>query len=237
MAAAKLKNDDREAGSLRSRPYARLRPGGTTRRYEIVDAGTESVEQDLARAARLIGLLKRRGARNTPSPASFTLPLCTASLGSAEFLNRLTPMLQESHLGEDTLGFSAPVAAWQRNITATELFIAQCEPLHCFVALDDFDLARGGFGLLRYSALRCLKLDPALTTMAPENRFAHASVAATVKAARVLGLYCVAKDVQTASLARWLASAGVEFADRTSRAGKAGSTTRRARALVRASGA
>src|SRR5579872_6649562 len=57
--------------SLRSRPYARLRPGGTTRRYEIAETADASLEQDLSRAARLITLLKRRGARDTPAPASF----------------------------------------------------------------------------------------------------------------------------------------------------------------------
>jgi len=235
--AAKVKAEVGEAVSLRSRPYARLRPGGTTRRYEIVDAGTDSLEQDLKRAARLIALLKRRDSRHAPIPASFTLPLCATSVLSAEFLHRLQPMLQDAHLGEDMLGFSIPAAAWHGHATATELFIAQCKPLRCYVALDDFDLTRGGFDLLRAGALRCLKLDPALTTSAPDDRFAHANVAAIVKAARVLGLYCVAKGVKSAPLARWLASNGIEFADRASRVRKGDSTTRRARVLQQANGA
>jgi hypothetical protein len=229
---------DEEIDSLRSRAYARLRPGGTTRRYEIADSGTGSVEQDLKRAARLITLLKRRGARDAPTPASFTLPLCAASVLAGEFLRRLEPLLHDTHLSDDMLGFGVPAAAWAQDYAASERFIEQCGLMRCYVALDDFDLARGGFGLLRASALRCLKLDPALTTNVLSDKFAHANVAAIVKAARVLGLYCVAKGVKSPATARWLASAGVEFADRAaSRGGKGGSTTRRGRALTLASGA
>ncbi|HEV7986829.1 MAG TPA: EAL domain-containing protein [Steroidobacteraceae bacterium] len=228
---------DQETGSLRSRPYARLRLGGTTRRYEIADSGVGSLEQDLQRAARLIMLLKRRGARDTPTPASFTLPLCGASVLSGEFLQRLEPMLNEAHLSHEMLGFSVPCAAWDKDSGATGRFIEQCGRMHCFATLDDFDLTRSGFGLLRAGALRCLKLDPALTASVLTDKFAHANVAAIVKAARVLGLYCVAKAVKSPASARWLASAGIEFADRASRAGRGGSTTRRARVLTLASGA
>ncbi|MGA8707001.1 MAG: EAL domain-containing protein [Steroidobacteraceae bacterium] len=228
-----------EAGppdSLRSRPYARLRPGGTTRRYEIAETAAASLEQDLSRTARLITLLKRRGTRDTPAPASFALPLCAASVLSEQFLSRLEPMLHDAHLSEDMLGFTVPPAAWELDAPATERFMQQCAGLRCFVALDDFSLTRGGFALLRAPGLRCLKLDAASTTGVPDDKFAHANVAAIVKAARILGLYCVAKAVKSPDTARWLASAGVEFADRASRVGKAGSTTRRARALRLASG-
>jgi EAL domain-containing protein (putative c-di-GMP-specific phosphodiesterase class I) len=227
---------DDHPDSLRSRPYARLRPGGTTRRYEIADSAEPSTEQDLIRAARLIALLKRRGARNAPAPASFALPLCAASILSGQFTPRLEPMLHEAHLSEDILGFTLPPAAWELDPAATERFMEQCAAMRCFVALDDFNLARGGFALLRAPSLRCLKLDAKLIAGVPEDKFAHANVAAIVKAARILGLYCVAKAVKSPDRARWLASAGVEFADRASRAGKAGSTTRRARALRLAAG-
>lgn len=69
-----------ELPSLRSRSYARLRNGGHTRRYEIADGATASLDQDLERARRLITLVKRRGTLDAPSPASFALPLCAASV-------------------------------------------------------------------------------------------------------------------------------------------------------------
>jgi hypothetical protein len=221
-----------EASSLRSRSYARLRNGGHTRRYEIADNATSSLEQDLDRAARLITLVKRRGTMDAPAPASFALPLCAASVVSGDFLDRLSPALEEAALAEDALGFCLPAIAWQHDATAAERFIARCGELKCFVALDDFNLTSNGFALLRGAALRCLKIDAAITASALDDKFAHANVAGIAKAARVLGLYCVAKGVKTPEQARWLAQAGVEFADRMfSRAGKGAATTRSARAL------
>ncbi|MFI4895532.1 MAG: EAL domain-containing protein [Steroidobacterales bacterium] len=220
---------------LRSRLYARLRPGGTTRRYEIAAGTVRSCERDLERADRLIHLLKRRGARDAPAPASFTLPVCAESVLGTEFLAQLAPTLEQAGLAEGILGFCVPAAAWDTDLTAAERFIERCGEQRCFVALDDFSLELCGFKLLRMNAVRCLKLDAALTADGLSNKFAHANIAAIVKAARVLGLYCVAKGVQSSATARWLASAGIEFAQGASR-GTGAATTRRARVLKLAMG-
>jgi hypothetical protein len=219
------------APRLRTRLYARLRVGGTTRRYEVADSGTATLEHDLEMARRLVTLVKRRGMRDAPTPVSFTLPLCVESVVAAEFLERLAPTLEQAGIPADAMGFCVPCLAWQQNLHATELFIERCAELRCFVALDDFNLARAGFALMRGTALRCVKLDATLTGAALEDKFAHANVAAIAKAAQVLGLYCVAKQVKTPEEARWMASAGIEFADRITRDGKGAATTRSARAL------
>lgn len=222
-----------EIQELRSRAYSRLlRSGGTTRRYEIAREQSESLPQDLIRANRLIHLLQKRGTREAPSPASFTLPVCVASVLTSEFLTQLAPKFKKAGLSGDTLGLCVPAAAWQRDFEATQRFIAQCGQLGCFVALDDFNLTRPGFALLQAGALRCLKLDAALTATVLDDKFAHANVAAIVKAARVLGLYCVAKGVNTPAMARWFASAGIEYAERPSRGATPAATTRRGRALA-----
>jgi hypothetical protein len=221
-----------ELPPLRSRSYARLRNGGHTRRYEIADNATSSLEQDLERARRLITLVKRRGTHDAPAPASFALPLCAASVLSGDFLDRLSPSLEEAGLAEDALGFCLPAIAWRHDTNAAERFIERCGEFKCFVTLDDFNLTSNGFALLRGGAVRCLKIDAAITASALDDKFAHANVAGIAKAARVLGLYCVAKGIKTPEEARWLAQAGVEFADRMfSRAGKGAATTRSARAL------
>jgi hypothetical protein len=225
-----------ESAPLRTRQYARLRAGGTTRRYEIADGGSDSLAQDVSRATRLIGLIQRRGVREAPVPASFALPLCAASVLNGGFLEQLAPIMREAGLTDEMLGFCIPVAVWEPHFTATQSFIEQCAEQRCFVALDDFNLTRPGFALLRSSALRCLKIEAALTTNVLTDKFAHANVAAIVKAARVLGLYCVAKGIKHTATARWLASAGIEFADRSSRVQTAAATTRSARALTLASG-
>ena len=234
-AAAPASGPAPQHSPLRSRLYARLRPGGTTRRYEIAAGAVRSSEHDLERADRLIRLLKRRGARDAPAPASFTLPVCAASVLSDEFQAQLAPLLEQAGLAEDMLGFCVPAAAWETDFSAAERFIERCGERRCFVALDDFSLERDGFRLLRMSAVRCLKLDAALTAEVLSDKFAHANVAAISKAARVLGLYCVAKGVQGSATARWLASAGIEFAQGASRATGA-ATTRRARVLQLAIG-
>lgn len=232
-----LKAPPSDGAALRSRPYARLRPGGATRRYEIADGVPHSREQDLSRAVRLIGLIKRRGERDAPTPASFTLPVCAASVLTPEFMERLVPTLHEARLAEGMLGFCIPAAAWDKDFAATSRFMEQCGQQRCFVALDDFDLARAGFALLRSGALRCLKLDAALTTQVLTDRYAHASIAAIVKAARVLGLYCVAKGVKHTATARWLATAGVEFAERSRPAGAGAATMKTGKTQVQSHGA
>jgi hypothetical protein len=223
---------------LRSRAYSRLlRSGGTTRRYEIARDDSESLQQDLNRATRLIQLLQKRGTREAPAPANFTLPVCVASVVKPDFLAQLAPMLEKAGLTDGMLGLCVPAAAWEQDFAATQRFIEQCGQQRCFVALDDFNLTRPGFALLQASALRCLKLDAKLTANVLDDKFAHANVAAIVKAARVLGLYCVAKAVKTPEAARWLASAGIEFAERPSRVGKSAATTRSGRALTLAKNA
>jgi hypothetical protein len=219
---------------LRSRPYARLRSGGSMRRYEIASLGASSLAQDLSLATRLIQLLKRRGAHGSLAAASFTLPLCAASVLAWDFPTQLAPAIQDAKLAEGVLGFSIPAAAWDRHSAATENFLEQCAALGCFAALEDFNLNGGGFALLRSPAVRCLKLDAALIEDILSDKYAHASVVACVKAARVLGLYCVAKGVKSATSARWLGSAGIDYAERLNRGPAVVATTTSALELATA---
>jgi EAL domain-containing protein (putative c-di-GMP-specific phosphodiesterase class I) len=196
---------------LRLRRYSRLRSAGATRRYEIAAEPT-SMSADLDGARRLMHWLQRRGTRASRTPATFTLPLSTESVLSPDFMMQLAPIIQAAALAQGVLGLriASPLAA--QDGLATERFIAACAAQGCFVALDDFNLTGAAFALLRSSAVRCLKLDPALTADVLSDKFSRASVVAIVKAARVLGLYCVAKDLKSAASARWLGSAGVDYA-------------------------
>ena len=197
--------------ALRLRRYARLHAAGTTRRYEIAGEPT-SLADDLSRAQRLMPLLQRRGAQGSRTPASFTLPLSQESLLTPQFMQQFGPSIRKAALPEDMLGFSIPTALAAANGAATDAFITQCAAHGCFVALDDFTLTGAGFALLRLSAVRCVKLDSALTANIMSEKFARAEVAAIIKAARVLGLYCVAKDMKAGATARWLGSAGIDYA-------------------------
>ena len=122
-------------------------------------------------------------------------------------------MLMRAGLPRDVLGFSLSPSAWRDRPTVAERFIAECEAVGCFIALDDFSLQRSGIGLLRSPAVKCLKLEPKLVATVIVDRFAHAQLVGIVQVARVLGLYCVAKQVTSTAQAKWLTSAGIEFAD------------------------
>jgi EAL domain-containing protein (putative c-di-GMP-specific phosphodiesterase class I) len=218
--------------SIHARRYARLRAGGAARRYEVKMAPNASFAADFTLATRVIEHLKRSGDRYTQSPASFAVPLSAQSISQGGWLARLAPILERASLPDNLIGFCLPATAWDQQFEATEQFIGECEQQRCFVALDDFTLGHSGLSLLRSSAVKCLKLDGKLIGSVVHDKFAHATMAAIVQAARVLGLYCVAKHVSSSSEVKWLAAAGIEFADGVSRGVAIAATTKRAEAAT-----
>jgi EAL domain-containing protein (putative c-di-GMP-specific phosphodiesterase class I) len=141
-------------------------------------------------------------------------------------MEQLTAAVSAANLPDGMLGFSLPSAAWSHESHNTGRFMQACAQAHCFVTLDEFNLGRSGFDLLRLPALRCLKLDPVLVGAIHSDKFSQATVAAIVQAARVLGLHCVAVNAEALQTREWLAAAGIEFADQISR-GPAGGATRK----------
>jgi EAL domain-containing protein (putative c-di-GMP-specific phosphodiesterase class I) len=213
------------SATIHARRYARLRAGGAARRYELKPAPDASFAADLTLTTRLIEHLQRSGDRYTQTPASFAVPLSLPSITQGGWLAKLDPVMARAGLQENLIGFCLPPSAWNQQFEATEQFIAECEQHRCFVALDDFNLGSSGLSLLRSSAVKCLKLDGKLISAVVNDKFAHATMAAIVQAARVLGLYCVAKQVSSSSEVKWLAAAGIEFADGVSRGVAVAATT------------
>jgi EAL domain-containing protein (putative c-di-GMP-specific phosphodiesterase class I) len=193
------------SGTIHARRYARLRAGGTARRYEVKLAPNASFAADLTLATRVVEHLQRSGDRYTQSAASFAIPLSAQSVTQGGWLSRLDPILSRANLPDNLIGFCLPPAAWDQELEATQQFIRECEQHRCFIALDDFTLGTYGLTLLQSAAVKCLKLDGILISSVVNDKFAHATLAAIVQAARVLGLYCVAKQVSTASEMKWLA--------------------------------
>jgi hypothetical protein len=216
------------SGALQARRYLRLRPGGTTRRFEI-DLPPDipaSLTGDLRLSRRVIEHLARERERYRNEPASFTVPLCASAVLSPSFIEQLTAAVSAASLPEGLLGFSLPSAAWSHESLNTGRFMLACAQARCFVTLDEFSLGRPGFDLLRLPALRCLKLDPVLVGAIGSDKFSQASVAGIVQVAHVLGLHCVATNAETPRKREWLAAAGIEFADPLSR-GPADAATRK----------
>ncbi len=213
-------------GPLQARRYLRLRPGGTTRRYEIdlPPDSPASLTSDLRLARRVIEHLDRERERYLQDLSSFTVPLCASAVLSPSFQEQLMAAATAAKLPDGMLGFSLPSAAWSHESHSAGRFMQACAQAHCSVTLDEFNLGRSGFDLLRLPALRCLKLDPTLIGAIGSDKFSQASVAAIVQAARVLGLHCVAVNADAPQTREWLASAGIEFADQISRGPAAGAT-------------
>jgi EAL domain-containing protein (putative c-di-GMP-specific phosphodiesterase class I) len=70
-----------------------------------------------------------------------------------------------------------------------------------------------------------LKLSAELTAEAMRERFPRALLSACTHIARVLGIHCIAKRVDTAAAGRWLAVAGVDYLDPFSPAETGAATT------------
>ena len=81
-----------------------------------------------------------------------------------------------------------------------------------WVVIDDFSFDAQVLPLMRYKALRLLKLDAKLTTAALRDKLSQALVVASVQAAKVLGIHCAAKKVDSKASLQWLTAIGCDFA-------------------------
>lgn len=215
------------AGSaLHARKYLRLQGGGSTRRYEV--AAADADEDELSAIERVASWLARNRDRQAQRPAAFTVIIGAAALEDAAFTARVKASVQRHQLERGQLGLGLPGALWRAPERTLGRFLGECEAIGCSVLLDDYTLRQDAVALLRFPAVRCLKIDAQLTAHAMSDRVAHAELAAIVQAARVLGLHCVAKNVASPAAAKWLAALGMDFADRISDDRTAGPATKNA---------
>ncbi|MFO1410259.1 MAG: EAL domain-containing protein [Steroidobacteraceae bacterium] len=209
---------------LQARKYVRLQRGGSTRRYEV--AAADGDEDELAAVERVATWLDRNRERQEQRPAVFTVIVGSAAIEDAGFLGRVKRVMQRHQLERGQLGLGLPASVWRGPAKTLGRFLGECEAIGCSVLLDDYTLRHDAVALLRFPAVRCLKVDAHLTAHATTDRVAHAELAAIVQAARVLGLHCVAKSVASPAAASWLAALGLDFADRVSDDRKAAPATK-----------
>jgi EAL domain-containing protein (putative c-di-GMP-specific phosphodiesterase class I) len=72
---------------------------------------------------------------------------------------------------------------------------------------------------MRSKALRLVKMDAKLTSSALKDKLCQALVVATVQAAKVLGIHCAAKKVDSQAALQWLTAIGCDFAQGAALAG------------------
>ncbi|MBV9725231.1 MAG: EAL domain-containing protein, partial [Gammaproteobacteria bacterium] len=197
-------------------PYGKLRAGGQTRRFQVIARGAGNLRDPAAQDAlvlqRLMGWLAAHRAAWNSQPTGFTLNLSIATLEDERFAQKLASALHSHGIAGDTFGFEIAEALCTQRRAQVERFITQCEKAGAWIVIDDFSFDSQVLALLRSKAVRVVKIDTKLTSSALKDKLCQAMVVATVQAAKVLGIHCAAKKVDSQAALQWLTAIGCDFA-------------------------
>jgi EAL domain-containing protein (putative c-di-GMP-specific phosphodiesterase class I) len=199
-------------------PFAKLRAGGQTRRFQVVArTSPREVQRDPAALdalilQRLLGWLAAHRTVWNSQPTSFTVNLSIATLEDQRFVHKIAAALNTHGIAAETLGFEIAETLCTQRRAQVERFITQCEKLGAWVAIEDFSFDSQVLPLLRSKAVRLVKIDPKLTSSALKDKLSQALVVATVQAAKVMGIHCAAKRVDSQAALQWLTAIGCDFA-------------------------
>ena len=213
-AAAALVNDPNLL--LELLPYAKLRPGGQTRRLQVLSRGSGQQRDPAAVDAlvlqRLLGWLAAHRAAWNSQPTSFTVSLSIATLEDERFAQRMAATLNTHGISPESIGYEIAEAVCTQRRAQVERFITQCDKVGSWVVIDDFSFDSQVLPLLKSKALRLVKIDSKLSSNALKDKLCQALVVATVQAAKVLGIHCAAKKVDSQAALQWLTAIGCDFA-------------------------
>ena len=199
-------------------PFVKLRAGGQTRRFQVVARNSpREVQRDPAALdalilQRLLGWLAAHRTVWNSQPTSFTVNLSIATLEDERFVHKIAAALNTHGIAAETLGFEIAEALCTQRRAQVERFITQCEKLGAWVAIEDFSFDSQVLPLLRSKAVRLVKIDAKLTSSALKDKLSQALVVATVQAAKVMGIHCAAKRVDSQAALQWLTAIGCDFA-------------------------
>jgi EAL domain-containing protein (putative c-di-GMP-specific phosphodiesterase class I) len=197
-------------------PFSKLRAGGRTRRFEVLPRATQPNRVppgfDKIALQQLLAWMGSNRAAWSLEPTSFTLNLSIATLEDERFPQFVNSNLKANGIAPDNIGFEIAEPLCIQRRAQVERFITLCDKLGCFVVIDDFSLDSSITNLLRSRALRLVKIDPKLTTVALKDKLAQAMVVAISQAVKVLGIHCSAKRVDTQASLQWLTAIGADFA-------------------------
>lgn len=196
--------------------YAKLRPGGQTRRFQVLarmaTPPRDPAVQDALVLQRLMSWLAGHRTAWNAQPTGFTVSLSIATLEDERFVQRLGAALNSHGIAADTLGFEIAETLCTQRRAHVERFIAQCEKIGAWVVIDGFGFDSQTVPLLRSKALRLLTIDPKLTCAALKDKLSQAMVVAAVQAAKVLGIHCAAQKVDSQAALQWLTAIGCDVA-------------------------
>jgi EAL domain-containing protein (putative c-di-GMP-specific phosphodiesterase class I) len=197
-------------------PFAKLRAGGQTRRFQVLPRLSPGQRDPAAVDAlvlqRLMGWMAAHRSAWNSQPTSFTINLSIATLEDERFAQKIAAALNTHGIAGETFGFEIAEALCTQRRAQVERFITQCEKVGAWVVIDDFSFDAQVLPLLRSKAARLVKLDAKLTSAALKDKLSQAMVVATVQAAKVLGIHCAAKKVDSQAALQWLTAIGCDFA-------------------------
>jgi EAL domain-containing protein (putative c-di-GMP-specific phosphodiesterase class I) len=209
----------------------KLRPGGRTRRYEVlvrtrdnptaIDAAAEilrsvgDADLDGFVVSQLFTWLGEHPQVRDQSPLTFSINLSPRALRDERFPSIIAAWLRKTGVPAESIGFELSESICIQHKADAERFVAACEKLGCFVVLDDFTLDTQASQFLRSKALRLLKLHSKLTNEAMKDKLSQAMVIAISQAAKVLGIHCAAKKIESQMVRRWITAIGFDFAQGT----------------------
>jgi EAL domain-containing protein (putative c-di-GMP-specific phosphodiesterase class I) len=218
-AAAAASAPAEAAPTIELLPFAKLRAGGQTRRFQVQPRASatqrDAVAADEQTVQQLLAWLAAHRSMWSSVPTSFTINLSIATLEDERFLQKVGAALNSNGIGGETLGFEIAETLCAQNRATVERFISQCDKLGAWIAIDDFSFDSQVLPLLRSKALRMLKLDARLTAAALRDKLSQAVVVATVQAAKVLGIHCSAKKADSQASLQYLTAIGLDFAQGT----------------------
>jgi EAL domain-containing protein (putative c-di-GMP-specific phosphodiesterase class I) len=199
-------------------PFAKLRAGGQTRRFQVVarisprEAQRDPAALDARILQRLLGWLAANRTAWNSQPTSFTVNLSIATLEDERSVQKIGAALNAHGIAAETLGFEIAEALCTQRRAQVERFITQCDKLGAWVVIEDFSFDSQVLPLLRSKAVRLVKIDPKLSSSALKDKLSQALVVATVQAAKVMGIHCAAKRVDSQAALQWLTAIGCDFA-------------------------
>jgi EAL domain-containing protein (putative c-di-GMP-specific phosphodiesterase class I) len=204
-------------------PFAKLRAGGQTRRFQVLPRLSPGQRDPAAVDAlvlqRLMGWMAAHRTAWNSQPTGFTINLSIATLEDERFAQKIAAALNTHGIAGETFGFEIAEALCTQRRAQVERFITQCEKVGAWVVIDDFSFDAQVLPLLRSKAVRLVKLDARLTSTALKDKLSQAMVVATVQAAKVLGIHCAAKKVDSQAALQWLTAIGCDFAQGAALAG------------------
>jgi EAL domain-containing protein (putative c-di-GMP-specific phosphodiesterase class I) len=218
---------------LHVQQLVKLKGSGGTRRYEVLvrdahadnefgvapdrvlqDVHDPSANSDLDRIVveQLIGWMNSHREVWESEPASFSVNVGMGTIADPKFASYVATTLKNHKVPAKALGFEITEKSCVEQVRDVDLFIQACEKIGCHVVLDDFTLHHNSLRWLGSPALKFLKLDAKITTVAMKERVPQALVVAIAQASKVLGLSCVAKRVDTPAVRDWLSAVGLDYA-------------------------